>query len=181
MSATEFEALYVAWLKSATLSADGTRYDYEAEWVEPAGVGLPRTVFSLRVGTWNTWHKSVVIVPGYPPEGPQELEFLEPPEVVTPANRKVPYPLHDPLAWSPGDPGTVTTCRISRGDQQDNRAQVVWELRGPAGASEVTVPQPPSGVDAAALLGAEPLNAWIANWDGDTRAASSSVFLLAPQ
>jgi hypothetical protein len=89
---------------------------------------------------------SAVYARGYPAEGPLDCEFLDVPTMIRPASVTVRHPLHEPIVWETEHTGVVAAVYI-----KDSEG-AVWVVEGADDATTLTVPEPPSGAGAAAVL-----------------------------
>jgi hypothetical protein len=178
---------------SMTRSTDRNSIEYEMDWM-PAPSGMePITKFSL-FRTWD-WagleflnRTSSVHVAGYPPEGHQGFTFLDVPEVTNPETAVVAHPLHgEPFEWNLFDSGVIPTLYVFRkiGDTGRDAVDYLWQITAPTDATSLVVPEPPSTIDAAAILGTRRLQARIGLYDPDPgdclyKNSQSDPFIVQP-
>lgn len=129
-------------------SADATSYEYEGVYWAVDGADQPRTAFSLRTATLF----SSVSLDAYG-EGVQDAVFLDPAIVVTPAFGEA-HPLHDPVAVTTMHPDANTILFVL-----NTVSRVRWIVVAPLGATEVTIPELPTGVSESDVLGGTALTA----------------------
>jgi hypothetical protein len=141
-----------AFLGLATLTdvaPDGVSFEYDLEYVEPAGDENPYTFYMMFRGAQT----SALIVPGAPTAGAQPGTMPEPITIAV-ARR----PLHDTFTWQlnevdQADPDLTLNAWI----QNQATSQIVWVVAMPPGATEMTLPELPSTAVADDVLGTGPL------------------------
>lgn len=164
----------VGGTSSSRVSTDGTRIEYTVDWIEPTGVEQPVTQYALSHGN----RVSLVIRAGYPPGGELDATFIDLPELTNLPDHSVGQTFHDEIAWQVFDPDVWMRCMVSRG------IDVSWVALVPPTETSLRVPQGPSSLDEAVLLGDEELtgecDAIEVNLASDwvERVATSSTFPL---
>jgi hypothetical protein len=119
-------------------TADGTGVDYTASWFDPGDVTEPLVRFIYSDPPLITQ----VIVDGFPTAGIQDVTFLVPPDVVTPAFGDA-LPLHDPitLGASGGDDIAIGVAVID-----GTESYIRWAVLVPPGSTTFAVPELPASV-----------------------------------
>jgi hypothetical protein len=176
----------IGWPTHLETSADGVTVDYEVTHASPDFAASPAVrYYCIRDYSWGGGgHFTMVDVGGYPTEGAQTFVLLDLPEMTDPVDPAVTHPLHTPFAWELFDAGVTPTLyvRSSRVVVADTN---LWWITATTDATTLTVPEPPSGVDVAAVLGTEELHGVLgilADDPGDVRArySESDAFLIQP-
>jgi hypothetical protein len=160
------------------VSADGTGFEFEGEYLQLPRTSDPLTVFALTRP--ETGERSVVIRDGWPAGGAAAVSFLDLPTLRTPASPSTRHPLHDPIAWTAYDAGIEVSLQV----MLDERT--VWTVQAPRDAETLAVPLPPSVADVAGLLGTGVVEGHLTLYRRDasgsynTQAARSRAILLDP-
>jgi len=154
---SEVEAMIISPFGAVShteVTTDGNTAEYDFEFVTLTDLPDPVTEFDL-VSDWSGSRTvpAIAYVRGYPTEGAQDFSFLDQPRMVVPSSGTVRHPLHDPVEWELFDTGVRPVIVIGRRDT----GRYVWTVVAPEDATTLTVPEPPSGVDMAALLGTHDL------------------------
>jgi hypothetical protein len=119
-------------------------------------------------------------VDGYPAAGGLgALAFLDQPTLLTPAAPDTPAAMHSPVELHLWDANVSVFARVWRG------AGMIWSVEVPETLRSFAIPQPPSTVDRAAVLGTGSLQAQLTISERDEqgrerRLAESLRFLLDP-
>jgi hypothetical protein len=155
VASAPLDGAYLGFPTVLDIGADGNSYEYDGEYVELTGATEVVTGYCL-YGGYGEY--SCVIVEDYPTDGAQAVEFLDVPRMISPATPRERHPLHDPFEWEAFDEGVVQALFLLRGES------IVWRVAVPEGVETATVPEPPSAVDAEALLGTGLLEAMLGFW-----------------
>ncbi len=134
-------------------------WTFEAEYVPVEAIADPSTVYgwrTLAVGDKNLQPFEVmtyVVVLGLPGDAPMDLDFSEPPVLVS-HGALTPYRFGELLEWQLGDPDVAdptlgVMIRVFAGDDLNQ----LMTLFAPPGTTAALIPLPPSDVDPGALLG----------------------------
>lgn len=129
----------LGWGTPVDISADGNRFEGTITWVEPSLATEPFAFYMVHVQPMLA--RSVAVEPGYPTGAPLDTPLYDLPRWISPGDSLTPYPLHDPIEWELFDDWQVVLLSISRSGID------IWNVRAPANATTLTVPQPPSTVD----------------------------------
>lgn len=143
------------------VSPDGDSCAYDVEYVTPAAAVEPVTCHRIVAAEGM----STSCLPGFPGDGPQDVELLDVTSVAFVADRS----LYEPVEFELHDVGVTPQLRITYGPQ------LLWIVTGPEDATSLTVPQPPSGFDTGGAT--LDMNLWLGRLapDGDTLEAWSSI------
>ena len=142
------------WAEDLDISSDGDRFDVSWLWLAPPLVSGP--FHFLRVINPTTQDMSIAMDDGYPRLGPLDPPLLDVPHWVSPNNPAMTHPLHNPLEWELFDAEIpIVSLWLYRGDA------LVWRIGAGANANALTVPEPPSSVDAPSYLGSSPLEGYL--------------------
>ena len=148
------------WGTAVDISEDGSQFEASLLWVEPDYLESVITLF--RVYEQNSWRfLTISYLDGYPEDGASLGTLLDVPEWVSPEPGD-PHQLHDAIEWNMYDEGLpIVALQISLG------TQYVWEVVAPSDSTTITVPDPPSSLDAEDLLGTGALSASlvVGEWD----------------
>lgn len=136
--------LYAGLLTKSTFATD--RFTYSGEYVDVPGAHM-LTVYALNVGGGQT---SWILVDGAPKDKATIEGFVEIPKVTQPTKLGL---IHGPVLWTSDDTEAKAQLTLVRDDVP------VWRVRAPAGTRALNIPPLPSTVDAASVLGTEPLQA----------------------
>lgn len=160
------------------ISADGTAFEFDGEYLQLPRTPDPLTVFAITRPT--TGERSVTIRDGWPASGAATVAFLDLPALRTPASPAARHPLHDPIAWSASDTGVEVLLQVVRDER------TVWTVQAPRDATTLAVPAPPSVADVAGLLGTGLLEGYLTLYRRDAsgrynaQAARSRAIVLEP-
>ncbi|MBN1770970.1 MAG: hypothetical protein JXB32_06915 [Deltaproteobacteria bacterium] len=127
------------------VSADGTAFEFEGEYLQLPRTSDPLTVYALTRPA--TGERSTTVVTGWPASGTAAVTFLDLPTMLVPATPGTRHPLHDPISWTAYDTGLGVVLQVVRDDR------TVWTVYGPPDATTLAVPQAPSVADVAGLVG----------------------------
>lgn len=160
------------------VSADGSAFDFEGEYLQLPRTSDPLTVFALTRPA--TGERSITVVDGWPASGPAAVSFLDLPSLVAPATPGTRHPLHEPITWTAYDAGVEVLLQVVRDER------VAWTVQAPRDAVALAVPQPPSVADVAGLLGTGLVEGYLTLYRRDAtgrynaQAARSRVLVLQP-
>ncbi|MCC6522656.1 MAG: hypothetical protein IT373_08360 [Polyangiaceae bacterium] len=161
------------WSTHIDISAGGNQFDDSLLWVEPTWAETP--TFFARVYDGNeliSFRRSM----GWP-QGGFVGSLPDTPEWVTPS-AGTHHPLHESLSWQLFDTGVPEVMLMMM-----KGATLAWVVSAGADATSLAVPELPSTVDSAALLGLAPRAYVVAGWPNDDLespdafGASKTVFL----
>jgi hypothetical protein len=164
-------------------SADGSAINFGVQYLSPPGVTAPATNFTL--WAWNATaesQSSAAYVRGYPAAGPQAFAFLDTARMVAPPDSTTHRPLHDPVQWTPPGTGLQPWVLLYRG--VDPSLGVAWMLKAAPDATTLVVPDPPSAVPVATVLGMGSLRGYVRlvseTWTDDCffRYSTGEYFIL---
>jgi len=128
----------------------GTRVEFSGEYVMPEGVSAVLGVYSFSDGPV----RSQIIRSGVPASGMTDLDFLAPPDIVTPAFGIV-QNVGDEIEWrADASPAALISLRDGEGD-------LMWRHVLPPGTSTASLPRVPAAVDAGTYFIEAELNAQI--------------------
>ncbi len=145
---------FLGYASKATIAADGKSFNLEAEHVSLAAFKAPLTQYVLSLGAYQG---SVVASEGAPKDGTTVSGFLEQATLLQPAKPTTAMAFGDPIEWSTTETGVRTVIALSRGNLQAQNLEQVWFLWAMPGTTKLTLPEPPSTVDVAELLGSDPI------------------------
>jgi hypothetical protein len=147
----------VGWASHAERPTGGNTMEYAMSWVAPPGVTSPVSEYALVDNSSEGGHLSAALVDGFPVEGAQAFTLLDGPDITNPSSLTTPHPLHgEPFAWELIDTGVTPTLYI-RSPSAAVAETILWWITAQTDATTLTVPQPPSGVDVAEVLGTDTL------------------------
>jgi hypothetical protein len=133
---------------------DGNTVDYDIIFAMPGFADSPLVRYSVNppAGGGDSYF-AMVDADGYPTAGLQTFAFLDLPVVTNPASAVVAHPLHgEAFEWELFDTGVTPTLQIHKvGEGMPDTG--VWWITAATDATTLTVPEPPSGTDVAAVLG----------------------------
>ncbi len=162
------EWLYVGFSEHTAPSTDGTAFDLDFEYVEPAGLSAVQTIY--RVAPMDTYlGYSRVVVAGYPVAGTHDLGFLDLPDVHQ--NHMTYYPLRETeFSWDLYDSGVEVFLDINFELSVPELLRPLWRVDAPTDATSIRVPEPPSTFLETTSLEGTHLHAHVYLWthpDGD--------------
>ncbi len=141
-SVVKDEWLYVGFSEHTAPSSDGTAFDLDFEYVEPAGLTNVQTIYRVQpVDTFLGYSR--VVVAGYPEAGTHELGFLDLPDVHQ--DHMAYYPLRETeFSWDLYDSGVEVFLHISFELSVPELLLPLWRVDAPTDATSIRVPEPPS-------------------------------------
>jgi hypothetical protein len=143
------------WSTHIDISADGNQFDDSLLWTEPAWAETPRTFVRVYDGNSEVSFRSVASwpTPGSIGTLPDTAEWI------TPAGGAGQHPLHEAIEWELFDEEVpAVSLRLLRGQS------LVWIVEAGPNATTLTVPEPPSTVVPADVLGAQSRGYIVAGW-----------------
>jgi hypothetical protein len=139
----------------AFLDEGEDRFEYDVEWLDP-GPSRGRLVTGYCVATEpDETPESWIFIDGAPTEGDHDLRFIDV-RIIAPPDGRTHHPLHSPIEFESFDAaGASPSLAVYRDDD------LVWWVEGPADATSVAVPEPPSAADVSEIVRARLLEAWL--------------------
>jgi hypothetical protein len=174
----------IGWPTHMARSADGDSIEYDLSYAALAA--FPPVVTLLYVYGPTTAggeaRVSEAYLEGVPADGVQAFTLLDVPQVTTPESPITSHPLLSPIEWELFDTGVTPTIYI-RDPAREFRD--VWWITAQSNATTVTVPEPPSVVDIATVLGTARLRGQlgiVADDPGDVEVlrSQSDPFIVQP-
>ena len=151
----ETDGVMVGFIELTEPGSDGTSLDMDWEWVELTGASDTVTYYALHPREPGMQGQSVVLVPGYPAAGAHDLEHLDIPNVSQ--NSTTVYDLNDTtIEWESGATGVQVFVPLWK-RIEEGVFETIWWIDGPVDSTTLDVPEPPSTVDVATVLGTLPL------------------------
>ncbi|MBW2456890.1 MAG: hypothetical protein JRI68_20410 [Deltaproteobacteria bacterium] len=135
------------WPTHIDVSTDGNQVDMDFLWVEPTwaeGVGTMCRMNDHSSGQFL----SINYVAGYP-QGGDLGAIPDVPKWSSPATPTTPHPVHSPILWELFDADVPYMTMF----MQRNTGTRPWNIDSGPNTTSLTIPTPPSSVDAADLLG----------------------------
>ncbi|MFH1809998.1 MAG: hypothetical protein ABIJ09_14730 [Pseudomonadota bacterium] len=160
--------LFIGAVTRGDVSSDGLRYEYEGEYVPIDGLPIQQFFSSSRYDLGKQAYSGRRIL-GAPGPADQYDAMLEPPLVAPPPIPGIPHSLGGSLSWqrsaadlaNPGLYQEVSLNRRSTGGVESE----VWLIYILTNAQQLRFPALPSSVNRTAVLGTEPLSAYVVHWD----------------
>ncbi|MBI5486192.1 MAG: Ig-like domain-containing protein [Deltaproteobacteria bacterium] len=160
------------------INADGTALEFGLEYLQPAGITRPMTCYLVNRNGASDSARSVACEEGWPTAGAHDPGLLDAPTLVPPGTPSTRRPLFGGFTWQIFDHGVHVALHLVRD------GAYVWTIVTPDDATSLSVPQPPSTINLAELLGSHvaqgDLTIWQMSAAGDyqTKAAVSELFIV---
>ncbi|MFH2010819.1 MAG: hypothetical protein ABI333_29730 [bacterium] len=133
------------WASHIDVSADGSYYDVDLVYTQPALADTVYTVF--RIINFDTWEFSMATVLGFPDANLPDVTLLEPPQWITPADPLVAHPVHETMELDSTDGLDGEWFYIQR------NGRTIWRVGAGTDRTAITVPAAPSSVNENQFLG----------------------------
>jgi len=144
-SNTSGDDCLTGWAESIERTADGNRFDVSYIWVEPP---LLEGVYTYHLVYDTTTNELSMSNPrGYPEGGVLAVPLLDTPEWITPADPLTPHLITETFEWEWFDDVSESSIVLSRNQTS------MWYVIGGQNSTSVTIPELPTGITAAQLLG----------------------------